>query len=242
MAYSNSYCGAPGCYTYSFLGCILLLNFYTTLKLFPRQFLFGLCDLQRQGSQVVYPYLLFCLIGKWRQLFKPWNFMLDFVLHSSAFSHPSLPTSLQSKACLVAQTPGEKSSSSEWLWSCLWWVILVVHEPVKRKTQLKSCLHQTGLWVCLQGRHFLATNWFGRILPTVGSYTLRNVSLGCLRTSRARQGNSASQQCFPMIVASSSCLKFLPWIPLMIDWNLDEITSPPSCIWPWYLSEKQKAN
>lgn len=62
-----------------------LLNFYTTLSLFPYQFLIGLCcGLQRQVSQAACLFL-FCLVGKWRQLFKPWNFKLGFVLHTSVF-------------------------------------------------------------------------------------------------------------------------------------------------------------
>lgn len=90
MAHRNSYCGAPGWHTYSFLGFILLLHFHATLELFPCQFLIGLYPLQRGGWQVAYLYPPTLSVGT------PWNFML--VLHTSALSHCILQQ-LWSQAC-----------------------------------------------------------------------------------------------------------------------------------------------
>lgn len=88
VAHMNSYRGAPCWYIYLFFhGFILLLDFCITLKWFPCQFLVGFCMVFKEADHKHLTSFSYSVRRHTSQLLKPRNFMLAFVLHTSAFSH-----------------------------------------------------------------------------------------------------------------------------------------------------------
>lgn len=112
-----------GILTFSPLGFILLLDFYTTLKWFPCQFLIGFCMVFKEADHKLLTSFSCSVCRHRSQLLKPRNFMLVFVLHTPAFSY----FILQQLVRLVNHTNSSwRNSDSEWLWDCLWWLVSVV--------------------------------------------------------------------------------------------------------------------
>lgn len=78
----------------------------------------------------------------------------------------------------------------------------------KKKSQLRNCFHQTGLWGL-----FWINDWRGKAsLPWVVPLLGRGPEL-YKEGSRAGQGEQASKQRSLMLSASVPASRFLPWVP-----------------------------
>lgn len=109
---------------------------------------------------------------------------------------------------------------------CLSWHWLSIEcslEP-SEKFPLKNCLDQPDLWLCLW-RVVLLITWCKRAQPTMDSTSPKAEGFGYLRKlAKHEQGVSqraSSQAAFLHRICLGSLLKFLPWLPLMIDLDLE---------------------
>lgn len=91
---------------------------------------------------------------------------------------------------------------SEWSMSqcgvALWNVLLSFCQFDKhgslgsREPRLKSCLHQSCLWGCLQGI-FLINNWYERMQLTVDSAAPEQIVLGCIKKKKSKLNKTQSK-------------------------------------------------
>lgn len=109
---------------------------------------------------------------------------------------------------------------------CLSWHWLSIEcslEP-SEKFPLKNCLDQPDLWLCLW-RVVLLITWCKRAQPTMDSTSPKAEGFGYLRKlAKHEQGvrqRVSSQAAFLHRICLGSLLKFLPWLPLMIDLDLE---------------------
>lgn len=90
---------------------------------------------------------------------------------------------------------------------------------------LKNCLDQIGLWACLWCI-LLITNWCKQAQPTVGSATLQQVGLGCMRKLAEVMRKSKLVSSVPprsvsaLAPASRLLLEFVPWLSNVISISL----------------------
>lgn len=120
----------------------------------------------------------------------------------------------------------------------------------EEEPQLRKCSHKTVLWASVQDI-FLIDDGHGRAQPTGHGALSGQVTLSHIKKQVwESQGEQAGKQSFSMASASASDSRFLPWVDILIAlqdglWPGSGSQINPfflSCVWPWCLSQQEKAS